>query len=134
MVHLTYLAIASVLGSAASALALPAPAVTPAASLEKRTSCTFSGSDGAASASESKKDCATIVISAVVVPSGTTLDLTDLADNTVVTFEGETTFGYAEWDGPLVSVSGSSITVKGASGSSLNGDGSRWWGMWSVSR
>lgn len=44
-----------------------------------------------------------------------------------VVFEGETTFGYAEWSGPLVSVSGTDITVTGASGSSLNGDGSRWW-------
>lgn len=42
-------------------------------------------------------------------------------------FEGETTFGYKEWSGPLVSVSGTDITVKGASGATLNGDGSRWW-------
>lgn len=32
-----------------------------------------------------------------------------------------------EWDGPLVSVSGTSITVKGATDSVLDGDGSRWW-------
>src|ERR1700712_5158925 len=46
---------------------------------------------------------------------------------TQVVFEGETTFGYKEWSGPLVSVSGTDITVKGASGATLNGDGSRWW-------
>lgn len=44
-----------------------------------------------------------------------------------VIFEGETTFGYEEWTGPLVSVSGTDITVTGASGAYLNGDGSRWW-------
>lgn len=44
-----------------------------------------------------------------------------------VIFEGETTFGYEEWAGPLVSVSGTDITVTGASGAYLNGDGSRWW-------
>lgn len=44
-----------------------------------------------------------------------------------VTFEGETTFGYSEWDGPLFAVSGTSITVTGASGSSLNGDGASYW-------
>lgn len=44
-----------------------------------------------------------------------------------VTFEGETTFGYAEWDGPLFAVSGTSITVTGASGSSLNGNGADYW-------
>lgn len=47
--------------------------------------------------------------------------------NEQVIFEGETTFGYEEWSGPLVSVSGSDITVTGADGAYLNGDGSRWW-------
>lgn len=47
--------------------------------------------------------------------------------NVQVIFEGTTTFGYKEWSGPLVSVSGKSITVTGASGSVLDGDGSRWW-------
>ncbi|CAG8014978.1 unnamed protein product [Penicillium olsonii] len=111
--------------------ALPEPAkaqVTAAPKLEERaTSCTFSGSAGASSASKSKTACATIVLSAVAVPSGTTLDLTGLNDGTTVIFEGETTFGYKEWSGPLVSVSGTDITVKGASGATLNGDGSRWW-------
>lgn len=91
------------------------------------SSCTFSGSSGAASASESKKSCSTIVLSDVAVPSGTTLDLTDLEDGTAVIFEGTTSFGYEEWDGPLVSVSGTGITVSGASGHVIDGDGSRWW-------
>ncbi|CAI7666025.1 unnamed protein product [Penicillium bialowiezense] len=116
---------------AVAAHALPDPAkaqVTAAPKLEQRaTSCTFSGSNGASSASKSKTACATIVLSAVAVPSGTTLDLTGLNDGTTVIFEGETTFGYKEWAGPLVSVSGTDITVKGASGATLNGDGSRWW-------
>lgn len=42
-------------------------------------------------------------------------------------FEGETTFGYEEWSGPLVSVSGTDITVTGASGSYLNGNGADYW-------
>jgi polygalacturonase len=46
---------------------------------------------------------------------------------TKVIFEGTTTFGYKEWAGPLVSVSGTDITVEGAAGSVLNGDGARWW-------
>ncbi|KAH8697803.1 polygalacturonase [Talaromyces proteolyticus] len=91
------------------------------------SSCTFSGSDGAASASASKKSCATIVLSDVAVPSGTTLDLTGLRDGTEVIFEGTTTFGYDEWHGPLISVSGTDITVSGAEGHLINGDGSRWW-------
>lgn len=72
-------------------LASPAPKPTPAPSpvevarsLHKRASCTFSGDDGYSSASASKKDCATIVLSALTVPSGVTLDMTDLEDGTTV--------------------------------------------------
>lgn len=104
-----------------------ASSVITAAADASDASCTFSGSSGAASASASKKSCSTIVLSDVAVPSGTTLDLTDLEDGTSVIFEGTTSFGYEEWDGPLVSVSGTGITVSGASGHVIDGDGSRWW-------
>lgn len=108
--------------------AVPAPApTTPPNLAERASSCTFSGSDGASSASKSKTSCSTIVLSDVAVPSGTTLDLTDLNDGTSVIFEGTTSFGYEEWDGPLISVSGTDITVTGADGHVIDGDGSRWW-------
>lgn len=42
-------------------------------------------------------------------------------------FEGTTTFGYEEWSGPLISVSGTDITVTGASGHEINGGGASWW-------
>jgi polygalacturonase len=48
------------------------------------------------------------------------------ATNQVI-FEGTTTFGYKEWTGPLISVSGSSIHVSGASGSVIDCGGARWW-------
>ncbi|GLI75687.1 polygalacturonase [Penicillium ochrochloron] len=102
--------------------------VIATSSLEERAStCTFSGTSGAASAIKSKTSCSTIVLSSVAVPAGTTLDLTGLKQGTTVIFEGVTTFGYKEWSGPLVSVSGTDITVQGASGAILNGDGARWW-------
>ncbi|OKL59890.1 Polygalacturonase 2 [Talaromyces atroroseus] len=108
--------------------AAPAPVPTTPPSLQERaSSCTFSGSSGASSAIASKKSCSTIVLSDVAVPSGTTLDLTDLKEGTEVIFEGTTTFGYKEWKGPLISISGTDITVTGASGHTINGDGSRWW-------
>lgn len=44
-----------------------------------------------------------------------------------VTFEGETTFGFEEWSGPLFAISGTSITITGASGSTLNGQGAMYW-------
>ncbi|GES64877.1 extracellular polygalacturonase [Aspergillus terreus] len=115
--------------SATGILASPAdPMITASPTLAKRaTSCTFSGSNGAASASASQKACATMVLSALAVPSGTTLDLSDLADDTTVIFEGETTWGYKEWSGPLLQISGKGIKVQGASGAVLNPDGARWW-------
>ncbi|KAI1358424.1 glycoside hydrolase [Xylaria arbuscula] len=112
---------------ASRVLASPAPAVTPAPTLAKRATCTFSGSNGAASASASQADCATIVLSDVAVPSGTTLDLSDLEDGTHVIFEGTTSWGYKEWSGPLLQIKGADITIEGADGSVLDGDGSRWW-------
>ncbi|KAJ4992400.1 endopolygalacturonase [Stagonosporopsis vannaccii] len=116
---------------AASVAAAPAPAITPApqpnAVAKRATSCTFSGSAGAASASKSQAACATIVLNNVAVPSGTTLDLSKLADDTTVIFQGTTTWGYKEWAGPLLSIGGKKITVQGASGAVLNPDGARWW-------
>jgi polygalacturonase len=109
------------------AVAVPTPTAAPEfnpASLQKRASCTFSD---ASVASASKKDCATIVLDNIAVPSGTTLDLTDLTSGTSVIFEGETTWGYEEWSGPLLSISGENIAISGSSGHILNGGGAQWW-------
>lgn len=58
--------------------------------VEKRaTTCTFSGSEGASKASKSKTSCSTIYLSDVAVPSGTTLDLSDLNDGTHVRSPGD---------------------------------------------
>ncbi|KAJ5397143.1 hypothetical protein N7509_005256 [Penicillium cosmopolitanum] len=129
MVPSLKLCLVALLG-AASVQAAPASDIVPttASALERRaSSCTFTGSKGAASAIKAKKSCSTITLNNVAVPAGTTLDLTGLNKGTKVIFEGETTFGYKEWSGPLVSVSGTDITVSGASGAVLNGDGARWW-------
>lgn len=44
-----------------------------------------------------------------------------------VTFEGTTTFEYDEWEGPLISFSGTDITITGASDHVLDGNGAKWW-------
>ncbi|CAG8958103.1 hypothetical protein HYFRA_00000448 [Hymenoscyphus fraxineus] len=120
-------ALGLVLSSLALVTAVPTPTAAPdvrnAAGLQN-TSCTFTD---AAAAIQNKKSCATIVLNNIAVPSGTTLDLTKLTTGTHVIFEGKTTFGYEEWSGPLVSVSGQDIVVTGASGNCLDGDGKRWW-------
>ncbi|KAH8647881.1 endopolygalacturonase [Xylariales sp. PMI_506] len=129
MVSLSRTALLALVACAAAKPA-PAPAVTPGPSPEKvkrATSCTFSGSGGASSASVSQKSCSTIVLSALAVPSGTTLNLSDLEEDTTIIFEGETTWGYEEWDGPLMQIEGTGITITGASGHSLNAQGSLWW-------
>ncbi|KAF2686049.1 glycoside hydrolase family 28 protein [Lentithecium fluviatile CBS 122367] len=116
---------ALVLGAGALVAAAPAPTPTQPAKLQDRAaSCTFTD---AAVASKSKTACSTIVLSNIAVPSGTTLDMTKLNDGTTVIFEGTTSFGYKEWEGPLISVSGTKITVKGASGHVIDGNGAKWW-------
>lgn len=92
--------------------------------LDARASCTFTD---AATAIKNKGACTSIVISGMTVPAGTTLDLTGLKAGTTVTFQGTTTFGYKEWEGPLISVSGSNIKVVGASGHVIDGAGQKWW-------
>jgi polygalacturonase len=44
-----------------------------------------------------------------------------------VIFEGKTTWAFKEWDGPLLQISGTGITVTGASGAYLDGNGAAWW-------
>ncbi|RDW82043.1 hypothetical protein BP6252_03155 [Coleophoma cylindrospora] len=132
MVHFTK-TLGLVLSSAAALVsAIPAPAPTAAPNLDeaqplqKRTSCTFTGSNAAA-VSASAKNCATVVISAMTVPSGTTLDMSKLSQGSTVIFEGTTTWEYEAWSGPLLQIEGTDITVKGASGNVLNGNGAKWW-------
>lgn len=91
------------------------------------SSCVFSGTGGYLDAKSKKASCSTIVLSSLTVPGGVTLDLETLNDGTTVIFEGTTTWEFSEWDGPLFSVSGNNITVKGAPGSVLDGQGALWW-------
>lgn len=105
------------LGALASA-AFASPIVGP------RASCTFTD---AASAIKNKASCSTIILKDIAVPAGTTLDLTKLATGTHVIFQGKTTFGYKEWEGPLISFTGSNLLIEGASGHSIDCQGQRWW-------
>ncbi|KAK2614720.1 hypothetical protein N8I77_001525 [Diaporthe amygdali] len=89
--------------------------------------CTFSGPGGYLQISQAKNSCSNIVLDSLQIPGGVTLNLEKLNDGTTVTFEGRTTWAYAEWEGSLFSVSGNNITVKGAPGSVLDGQGALWW-------
>ncbi|CAH1105252.1 unnamed protein product [Psylliodes chrysocephalus] len=60
------------------------------------------------------------------VPPGQTLKLA-LQSGTTLTFNGEISFGYTQWTGPLMWITGNSITVQGSSSHLLNGRGEKWW-------
>ncbi|KAB8229650.1 glycoside hydrolase family 28 protein [Aspergillus alliaceus] len=103
---------------AALVVAAPAPDIKPGGS------CTF---NSAAAVESGKASCSTITLSNIAVPAGETLDLTDLKAGATVIFDGTTSFGYEEWAGPLISMSGTSITVKQNPGAKIDCGGSRWW-------
>lgn len=87
-------------------------------------SCTFTD---AAKAIAQRKSCSTITLSNIAVPAGTTLDLSNLNANTQVIFSGTTTFGYKEWEGPFIKITGSGLKISGASGHLIDCGGARWW-------
>ncbi|KAG8625366.1 hypothetical protein KVT40_007117 [Elsinoe batatas] len=107
------------LSALAAGVAVAAPANNVA-----RASCTFTD---AKTAIAQKGSCTAIVLNGITVPAGTTLDMTGLKSGTTVTFEGTTTFGYKEWAGPLVSFSGTGVTIQGASGHVIDFGGSKFW-------
>ncbi|POS74807.1 polygalacturonase [Diaporthe helianthi] len=112
---------------AASVMASPTPITNGDEVMKRASTCTFSGASGAAQAMKEQASCSTITLKNLQVPAGTTLDLTKVKANTRIVFEGETTFGYKEWEGPLLSIAGTGLTVEGASGSVLNGLGEKYW-------
>lgn len=69
--------------------------------------------------SEAVENCKDIIISDLQVPGGKQLSL-HLTEGTTLTFRGTTTFGYQEWTGPLVSLTGINVTVKGEKGTTSN--------------
>ncbi|KAM0350498.1 hypothetical protein ACHAPU_002977 [Fusarium lateritium] len=128
MTKFGFAVLAALAGSAIAAPSVPAGEQTHDVHAygKRASSCTFSGSSGATKAMSSQASCATIILDSVAVPAGKTLDLSKLKDNTKVIFKGTTTWGYKEWKGPLLMISGNKITVEG-SGAILNPKGEAYW-------
>uniref|UniRef100_A0AAR5PEX8 Uncharacterized protein n=1 Tax=Dendroctonus ponderosae TaxID=77166 RepID=A0AAR5PEX8_DENPD len=70
--------------------------------------------------------CDVIVLENLFVPGGETLNLL-LKDNTTVYFSGNITFGYYEWEGPLIAINATNAVIEGKDDSILNGQGELYW-------
>lgn len=89
------------------------------------TTCTVTDAADVASAVAS---CSNILLDGLTVPASTTLDLTGLQPSASVVFSGTTTFGYTpDEDFDPIVVSGEYITVSGAAGAVIDGNGSAYW-------
>ncbi|KAG5876042.1 hypothetical protein JTB14_031569 [Gonioctena quinquepunctata] len=70
--------------------------------------------------------CTNIVLRSILVPAGVTFHLPLKAGSTL-TINGIIKFGFANWVGPLMFIQGDRITVKGAAGSRIDGEGLKYW-------
>ncbi|KAJ5627162.1 hypothetical protein N7528_004589 [Penicillium herquei] len=89
------------------------------------SACVVSEYDSLSSAVAS---CTNIVLSNLYAPASSTIDLSSLQTGASVTFAGTTTFGdtYDEDFDPII-ISGTNITITGASGHVINGNGEAYW-------
>nr|AMD09880.1 endopolygalacturonase [Mesosa myops] len=70
--------------------------------------------------------CSKIVLNGISVPPGVTLNL-NLKPGTRLTFQGTTTWGFYEWSGPLLNITGTDVEIRGVENHILDGRGSLWW-------
>ncbi|KAF7339121.1 Glycoside hydrolase family 31 protein [Mycena venus] len=93
----------------------------PPAPMAKRCTGTISSLADVAAA----QVCATIIINSFTVPGGQTFTI-NAATGATITMAGDVTFGFAEWAGPLMLVSGNNVTFNG-NGHTLFGQGDLYW-------
>ncbi|KAJ0114423.1 hypothetical protein N8I77_003202 [Diaporthe amygdali] len=112
--------------SGAAAATTAAPTATNAAVTGNGgTTCTVTAAADVASAVAS---CSNILLDNLSMPASSTLDLQKLQPSAVVTFGGTTSFGYtADEDFDPIVVSGDYITVTGAPGHVIDGNGQAYW-------
>ncbi|RKL32530.1 Polygalacturonase [Fusarium proliferatum] len=109
----------------AIAALLPAAWALPSSSLQERDACIVTDYSGLATAVSS---CTNIVLAGFQVPTGKQLDLSKLKAGTTVTFKGKTTFATtADNDFDPIVISGSGVTITGASGHVIDGNGQAYW-------
>ncbi|KAI0146925.1 glycosyl hydrolases family 28-domain-containing protein [Xylariaceae sp. FL1272] len=81
-----------------------------------------------ASISSAVESCTNIVLSNISAPPSSTIDLQALQTGATVTFAGTTTFGTtSDSDFDPIVISGHSVTITGASGHVIEGNGAAYW-------
>ncbi|KAI4596733.1 hypothetical protein KJ359_005075 [Pestalotiopsis sp. 9143b] len=73
-------------------------------------------------------NCTNIVLQDLYAPANSSIDLTDLKNGSTVTFAGTTSFGDTpDHDFLPIQISGSGLTITGAEGHVLEGNGAAYW-------
>ncbi|KAL9621982.1 MAG: hypothetical protein Q9160_003644 [Pyrenula sp. 1 TL-2023] len=89
------------------------------------SSCTVSDYSSLSAAVSS---CTALALSSLTVPADTTLDLTKLKAGATVIFQGTTSFTFSSsMTADLIKVTGKGITLAGAPGHIIDGNGGAWW-------
>ncbi|KAL9115373.1 MAG: hypothetical protein Q9227_000694 [Pyrenula ochraceoflavens] len=89
------------------------------------TSCQVSAFSALSAAVSS---CTALSLNSLTVPADTTLDLTKLQKGATVVFEGNTSFTFSSsMTDDLIKASGTGITITGAPGHVIDGNGGAWW-------
>ncbi|CAG9856918.1 unnamed protein product [Phyllotreta striolata] len=97
--------------------------ITSSAKFAQSLNCTINEFDQLKNITQS---CRNIVISNLVVPAAKSLELS-LLPKTTLDFQGRITFEYSAWNGPLVTILGESLTIRGSPESVLDGQGQLYW-------
>ncbi|GJC89558.1 polygalacturonase [Colletotrichum liriopes] len=111
--------------SVAALLPAALAAATPSNSYQQRGSCTVTKYADIANAVATCKD---IVLESIAVPASSAIDLQKLKSGATVTFSGKTTFGTTlDNDFDPIIISGTSVTITGAPGHVIDGNGQAYW-------
>ncbi|KAJ8059775.1 hypothetical protein OCU04_011408 [Sclerotinia nivalis] len=113
----------SSIASSSSATAAASATITPAPAAPAGCTATAYGDIAAIVSS-----CTNIVLDNISAPASSSIDLTHLKDGSTVTFSGKTTFGTtADSDFNPIVVKGKDITLTGATGHVIDGNGPAYW-------
>nr|XP_036586268.1 endo-polygalacturonase [Colletotrichum truncatum]KAF6796675.1 endo-polygalacturonase [Colletotrichum truncatum] len=111
--------------SAAALLPAALAAATPPHSVSARAGCTVTKYADIANAVAT---CTNIVLDSIAVPPASAIDLQKLKKGATVTFSGKTTFGTTlDNDFDPIIISGNSVTITGADGHVIDGNGQAYW-------